>query len=69
MKITLKEIILSAVGFILSYILKGEFKESLCEINFFGCFVGFLAYTLPVIIIVVYWMIKFYPVIKKYLTK
>ena len=66
---TIKEIILSIFGFVISYFLKGAFKEAFCEVNSFGCFMGFLAYTLPVIIVVVYWMIKIYPIIEPYLTK
>ena len=66
---TLKEISLSIFGFVISYFLKGAFKETLCEINSFGCFIGFIAYTLPVIMVVVYWMIKIYPIIKPYLSK
>lgn len=65
----LKEIILSIFGLVISYFLKGAFKESLCEVNSFGCFIGFVAYTLPVIIIVVYWMIKIHPVVEPYLSK
>lgn len=65
----IKEIITSIFLFIVSYFLKGAFKEALCETNSFGCFVGFIAYTLPVIIVVVYWMIKIYPVIEPYLSK
>ena len=64
---SLKEIIVSIIGFVISYILKGAFKEALCETNLFGCFMGFIAYTLPVIIIVSYWVIKLYPKIKKFL--
>jgi len=66
---TIKEIILSLFGFVISYFLKGIFKESLCEVNSFGCFMGFIAYTLPLSIIVVYWMIKIYPIIEPYLSK
>jgi len=66
---TLKEIILSILGFVIGYLLKGAFKEALCEINSFGCFMGFIAYTLPVIIVIVYWMIKIYPKIEPYLSK
>jgi hypothetical protein len=66
---TIKEIILSILGFVVSYFLKGAFKEALCEVSSFGCFMGFLAYTLPVMIVVVYWMIKIYPFIEPYLTK
>jgi len=66
---TIKEIILSIFGFVISYFLKGAFKESLCGINSFGCFMSFISYTLPVIIVVVYWMIKIYPKIEPYLSK
>ena len=64
-----KEIILSAFGFVVSYFLKKSFSEALCSINSFGCFMAFIAYTLPVIIIVTYWMIKLYPYIEPYLSK
>jgi hypothetical protein len=39
---TLKEIILTAIGFITSYFLKGAFKEAFCDVNSFGCFLGFI---------------------------
>lgn len=64
-----KEAILSILGFVISYFLKGAFKEALCDTNSFGCFLGFVAYTLPVIIVVVYWMIKIYPIIEPCLSK
>jgi len=66
---TIKEIIFSILGFVLSYFLKGAFKEALCEVNSFGCFMSFLAYTLPVIIVVGYWMVRLYPIIEPYLTE
>ena len=65
---TLKAVILSIFVFIISYFLKQAFSEALCEINSFGCFMAFLMYTLPIIIIVTYWMIKLYPYIEKYLS-
>ncbi|MBM3247751.1 hypothetical protein FJZ17_04415 [Candidatus Pacearchaeota archaeon] len=66
---TFKELILSAFGFVISYFLKKAFSEALCSINSFGCFMAFIMYTLPVIIIVAYWMIKLYPYIEPYLSK
>jgi len=64
-----KEIILSAFGFVVSYFLKKAFSEALCSTNSFGCFMAFIAYTLPIIIIVAYWMIKLYLYIEPYLSK
>ncbi len=66
---TFKEIILSVFGFVVSFLLKGAFKEALCETSSIGCFMGFLLYTLPVIIIVSYWVIKIYPHIESYVSK
>ena len=63
---TLKEIIASTFGFVVSYFLKQAFSEPLCEVNSFGCFMAFLMYTLPVIIIVAYWIVKLYPHIEPY---
>ena len=65
---TLKEIIVSLFGLVVSYFLKQAFSEALCEVNSFGCFMAFLMYTLPVIIIVAYWIVKLYPHIKSYLS-
>ena len=64
---TFKEIIVSIFGFVVSYFLKNAFSEALCEINSFGCFMAFIMYTLPVIIVVAYWMIKLYPYLEEYL--
>ncbi|MBT4135953.1 hypothetical protein HOD75_01145 [archaeon] len=63
----LKEIIFTILMFFIGYVLKSAFKESLCSINSLGCFVGFVAYTLPVIIIGVYWLNKIYPSLEKLL--
>jgi hypothetical protein len=63
---TLKEMIASVFGFVVSYFLKQTFSEALCEVNSFGCFMAFLMYTLPVIIIVAYWIVKLYPHIEPY---
>ncbi len=65
----MKELILSILGFVISYFLKQTFSEALCEINSFGCFMAFIMYTLPIIIVVAYWMIKFYPYIESYISK
>lgn len=62
----LKEIIASIFGFVVSYFLKQVFSEALCEVNSFGCFMAFLMYTLPVMIIVAYWIVKLYPHIEHY---
>lgn len=64
----LKEVIMSIFGFVLSYFLKKAFGEALCTINLFGCVMAFLMYPLPVIIIIVYWMVKLYPLIEPYLS-
>lgn len=66
---TLREIILSVSGFVISYILKGEFSEALCKMNSFGCFMAFIMYTLPIFIIAAYWTIKLYPYVEPYLTR
>ena len=66
---TLRQIILTIIGFVVSFVLKQYFDEALCNINSFGCFMGFLMYTLPVIIIIAYWMIKLYPYVEPYLSK
>jgi hypothetical protein len=66
---TLTELIVSVFGFIISYFLKKAFSETLCSINSFGCFMAFLMYPLPIIIIVAYWMIKLYPYIEHYLSE
>ena len=66
---TLKEIIASAFGFVVSYFLKKAFSETLCDVNSFSCFIAFLMYALPVIIIVAYWTIKLYPFIEPYFSK
>ncbi len=66
---TFKEIILTIIGLVVSFFLKPAFNEALCSVNSFGCFMGFLMYTLPVIIIVAYWMIKLYPIVEPYLSK
>lgn len=63
---TLKEIIASVFGFVVSYFLKQAFSEALCEVNSFGCFMAFLMYTLPVIIVVAYWIVKIYPHVEPY---
>jgi hypothetical protein len=63
---TIKEIAASIFGFVVSYLLKGLFSEALCKLNSFGCFMAFLMYTFPVIIVVAYWMIKFYPNVEPY---
>lgn len=65
---SLKEIVASGIGFIVSYFLKETFSEALCSINSLGCFMAFLMYTLPIIIIVTYWIIKIYPYIEPYLS-
>ncbi len=64
---SLKEIILTAIGFVISFFLKGAFEQALCEQGTFGCFMAFIMYTLPVIIIVAYWIVKLYPYIEPYL--
>jgi len=66
---TLKEIIFSIFGFIISYFLKKAFSEALCNINYFGCFMAFIIYAIPMIIIVTYWTIKLYPYIESHLSK
>jgi len=63
---SIKEIITPMFGFIVSHFLKEVFSEALCSINSFGCFMAFLIYTLPVIIIATYLAIKMYPYIEPY---
>lgn len=64
---SVKEVGLTAFIFIASFFLKKAFGQALCDVNSFGCFMGFLMYTLPVIIIVAYWVIKLYPHVEPYL--
>jgi len=66
---TIKELILSILGFIVSYFLKKSFSEALCSINQFGCFMAFIMYSLPIIVVVAYWMIKVYPYIETFLSE
>ncbi len=60
----IKEIIISILVLIISYYLKGAFNKVLCDMNPFSCFIAFLMYTVPVIIIIIYWTIKLYPFIE-----
>ncbi|MEK6915891.1 MAG: hypothetical protein AABW89_05115 [Nanoarchaeota archaeon] len=66
---TLKLIIASGVLLTISYFLKQGLETAACQVNTFACFLGFIAYSLPTVIVIAYWVIKIYPHVEPYLTK